>query len=285
MRYILTAILFYILNYSSAQQNFPYFLQGAWKMEGQEIYEQWDKLNEDLLKGFGYKTNQGNRKITEYFEIARKKKKITYTASVIGQNNGKGIDFKMTKSDGIYVFENPNHDFPKKIVYQKLSETEILVQISDGKEKSFEYKMHKLGNEIHKDNTSSNPNYDEDLAQKLGADDYGMKAYILVMLKTGSNKSTDKDFINNCFRGHMDNINRLVEEGKMIVAGPLGKNDQTYRGIFILNTTNFEEAKALLENDAAIKEGILAYDLYNWYGSAALAEYLVFSDRVWKVKP
>ena len=39
---------------------------------------------------------------------------------------------------------------------------------------------------------NTNPNYDAELAKKLGAGDYGMKRFVLVMLKTGSNESTDK---------------------------------------------------------------------------------------------
>jgi uncharacterized protein YciI len=138
---------------------------------------------------------------------------------------------------------------------------------------------------LPEDTTVSNPKYDKVLAQKLGADDYGMKSYVLVILKTGTNQTTDKDFINRSFRGHMDNINLLVEKGKLIVAGPLGKNDQTYRGIFILNVTTFDEAKSLLQNDTAIKEGLLDFDLFKWYGSAALPDYLESSDKIWKVKP
>ena len=132
---------------------------------------------------------------------------------------------------------------------------------------------------------TNNPDYDPKLAETLGADDYGMKSYVLVILKTGSNKTTDKSFIDSCFRGHMDNIGRLVEEGKLIVAGPMGKNENTYRGIFILDLKTFEEATELLKNDAAINEKILDAELYKWYGSAALPAYLATSDKIWKVKP
>lgn len=132
---------------------------------------------------------------------------------------------------------------------------------------------------------AQNPNYDSTLAKSLGADDYGMKGYTLVLLKTGSNRTTDRDFINKCFTGHMSNINRLVELGKLIVAGPLGKNDKTYRGVFILNTTDLKEAEEMLQTDPAIKERLLDAELYNWYGSAALPVYLDASDKIWKVKP
>lgn len=132
---------------------------------------------------------------------------------------------------------------------------------------------------------NNNPNYDADLAKKLGADDYGMKKYILVILKTGINTTTDKVVTDSLFRGHLDNIGRLVELNKLIVAGPFGKNDLTYRGIFILNVTTFEEANELLETDPAIKEKLLTPELFNWYGSAALPEYLKASDKVWKQNP
>lgn len=132
---------------------------------------------------------------------------------------------------------------------------------------------------------NANPNYDEALAKKLGADDYGMKQYVLVILKTGENKTTDKEETNRLFRGHMENIQRLVKEGKLIVAGPLGKNDQTYRGIFILNVKTLEEANEMLQTDPAVKEKLLTAETYIWYGSAALAEYLPASDKIWKIEP
>ena len=44
-------------------------------------------------------------------------------------------------------------------------------------------------------------------------------------------------------------------------------------------------AIALLRSDPAIANGLLAYDVFTWYGSAALPEYLPASDKVWKLKP
>jgi uncharacterized protein YciI len=141
------------------------------------------------------------------------------------------------------------------------------------------------GIEQIKDTTISNPRYDSLLAKKLGADDYGMKGFILVILKTGPNQTTDKTFINECFKGHFENMNRMVDDGKLIVAGPLGKNKSTYRGIFILDVTKFDEAETLLKSDPAIDSGLLEAELFNWYGSAALPEYLKYADKIWKTKP
>lgn len=286
MKKHLAALLFLVSISASAQSDFPNFLQGTWKMENKDVYEHWDRLNENSLKGFSYAFNNGQIAVIEYLDITHFNNEITYTATVVGQNQGKGISFKLTRTDDIFLFENPDHDFPKRIVYQKLSDSEMFVEVSDGMQKGFSYRMKKQNTQaFERDSTILNPNYDPELAQKLRADDYGMKSYILVILKTGTNQTTDKEFISDCFRGHMENIKRLVDEGKLVVAGPLGKNDNTYRGIFILNVATIEEAQSLLQTDPAVKEGLLDAELYKWYGSAALPEYLPASDKIWKSNP
>ena len=131
---------------------------------------------------------------------------------------------------------------------------------------------------------NKNPKYDKAYADSLGADENGMKMYVLVILKTGTAKLTDKATLDSIFKGHMKNINRLAADGKLIVAGPLEKNGQAYRGIFIFNVKTLEEARALVETDPAVKSKVLAADLYNWYGAAALPEYLKFQDKLEKVK-
>ena len=131
----------------------------------------------------------------------------------------------------------------------------------------------------------TNPNYDAELAKKLGADEYGMKNYVLVILKTGENKTTDKEELNRLFRGHMENIQRLVKEGKLIVAGPFGENNLTWRGLFIFDVKTVEEARELVQTDPAIKAKLFDVDLVPWYGSAALPEYLPASDKIWKANP
>jgi uncharacterized protein len=128
---------------------------------------------------------------------------------------------------------------------------------------------------------SQNPNYNDSLARKLGADEYGMKKYILVLLKTGSNTNAGKTFTDSCFRGHMENMAVMVKAGQLVVAGPLGKNEKTYRGIFILNLNSLQEAAILLQSDPAIKAKLLEPELYNWYGSAALPVYLETSEKIW----
>ena len=131
---------------------------------------------------------------------------------------------------------------------------------------------------------TENKKYDKLLADSLGGDDYGMKTYILVILKTGTNKTEDKKVLDSLFKGHMETIGRLASNGKLIVAGPLGKNDKAYRGIFILNVKSIEEANALLDTDPTIKDKVLEAELFKWYGSAALPTYLPNHEKIEKEK-
>ncbi|NML20865.1 hypothetical protein HHL16_08265 [Pseudoflavitalea sp. G-6-1-2] len=122
--------------------------------------------------------------------------------------------------------------------------------------------------------------YNKALADSLGADKYGMKSYIFVVLKTGTYAPAEKDKLNELFRGHMENINRLANAGKLIVAGPFRKNDKSYRGIFILNVKTTAEAKELLDKDPAIKQKLFDVELLEWYGSAALPLYLPYHEKI-----
>jgi uncharacterized protein len=131
---------------------------------------------------------------------------------------------------------------------------------------------------------ADNPKYDAQLAQSLGADEYGMKAYTLVILKTGKNTTDNKPLLDSLFRGHMTNIKRLADAGKLVVAGPIGKNDKSYRGIFILTAKNAAEANEMLQLDPAIKANVFDVELYPWYGSAALPEYLKVHEKIEKKK-
>jgi uncharacterized protein YciI len=129
---------------------------------------------------------------------------------------------------------------------------------------------------------SESPLYDSVLAKSLGSDDYGMKSYILVMLKTGPVEIKDEAKLDSLFTGHMENIVQLANLGKLIVAGPFSQNEKSYRGIFILNVRTFEEASTLLNSDPFIKAKVLEPELFEWYGSAALGEYLKVHARIEK---
>ena len=59
---------------------------------------------------------------------------------------------------------------------------------------------------------SPNKDYDSVLAKKLNGDDYGMKKYYFVILKTGTVEITDKARRDSIFGGHMKNIQWLASQ-------------------------------------------------------------------------
>jgi uncharacterized protein YciI len=67
----------------------------------------------------------------------------------------------------------------------------------------------------------------------------------------------------------LDNITRLFNEKKIVLAGPFLDNG-TYRGIFIFDVATEEEVKLLLQTDPAIKAGRLGYEIHPWYGPGSI---------------
>lgn len=124
-------------------QQLPGFLPGTWKVENKEIYEHWDKINDNNFKGFSYKLTEGKMVVTEYLEIKQTGNDIIYTATVIGQNQGNNIEFKLIMSDSMFSFENPDHDFPKFVRYQSVSENKMKATVGTD-ERSFTLNFQKV---------------------------------------------------------------------------------------------------------------------------------------------
>jgi uncharacterized protein YciI len=111
--------------------------------------------------------------------------------------------------------------------------------------------------------------YDAQLAHSVGADDYGMRKYVLVILKTGPNPVPAGKERDDMFKGHFANMERLAKEGALALAGPLDGVDG-WRGLFVLAVADIEEAKKHVATDPVITKGEMIAEYHKWYGSAAL---------------
>jgi uncharacterized protein YciI len=112
--------------------------------------------------------------------------------------------------------------------------------------------------------------YDSELAKRLGADDFGMKKYVMAFLYSGDRVTeySEEERV-EIQKGHMANISKLAESGKLVLAGPFFGNE-SMRGIFIFDVESKEEAEELANTDPAVKAGVLKMELKEWYGSAAV---------------
>ncbi|WP_173346283.1 YciI family protein [Pseudoduganella dura] len=113
------------------------------------------------------------------------------------------------------------------------------------------------------------PTYDAALAKSLGASDQGMRAYVLVLLKTGPKpvpKGAERD---KMFAGHFANMERLARDKKLVVAGPLDGVDGL-RGMFVFAAADIDEAKSLVATDPVIVNGEMVAEYHKFFSTAAL---------------
>ena len=113
------------------------------------------------------------------------------------------------------------------------------------------------------------PAFDAELARSTGADEHGMRSYVLVVLKTGPKQMPKGPERDSMFAGHFANINRLAKEGKLALAGPFDGVDG-WRGLFVMATADIEEARGWVATDPVVINGEMVAEYHKYYGSAAL---------------
>ncbi|MDP3668183.1 MAG: YciI family protein [Telluria sp.] len=113
------------------------------------------------------------------------------------------------------------------------------------------------------------PSYDADMAKSLGADERGMRGFVLVVLKTGPNKVPEGAARKKMFEGHFANMQGLAAEKKLVVAGPLDGVDG-WRGVFVFATADIDQAKSYVASDPLIVNGEMVAEYHKFYSSAGL---------------
>lgn len=95
-------------------------LVGLWKSEGNLVfYEHWIQLPDSSLVGKGFSINGTDTLFSESLRIAYQNDTLYYYATVYRQNKGGEIPFRLVKSEKSgWVFENPSHDYPNRIIYK-----------------------------------------------------------------------------------------------------------------------------------------------------------------------
>lgn len=93
--------------------------------------------------------------------------------------------------------------------------------------------------------------------------------YWLVILKTGPKTDADSATRKELFEGHMKNMDKLHRAGILKAAGPFGKNEFKWRGLFVLDCATKEEAEKYVKTDPAVAAGIFSTDIVEWYTEAS----------------
>ncbi|HRE41308.1 MAG TPA: DUF6265 family protein [Ignavibacteria bacterium] len=121
MKTIIIILITLFFNMKSDNLDFD-FLIGKWVLETKKgfVYEEWEKVSDTLFKGKSYNLSDDIITPLESIELVKIDNDYFYIPTVINQNEGKPIKFRLVSSDkDIFVFENLEHDFPQRIIYQK----------------------------------------------------------------------------------------------------------------------------------------------------------------------
>ncbi len=94
-----------------------------------------------------------------------------------------------------------------------------------------------------------------------------MTTYQVAFLKRGPNWTPGETAETKAIQeGHMANIRKMGATGKLVIAGPFA-DDGDLRGLFIFRVDTLEEAKALAEQDPAVRAGRLVLEWHPWYAA------------------
>lgn len=114
------------------------WLAGTWeqKLPYGTLTETWTKENDSTLTGKSYFIKEAKDTIhSETIVLSQQGEDLLYIPTVKGQNNDEPVTFKMTsEAENTFTFENPAHDYPQKISYKKVSDTNLTATISGKQE-------------------------------------------------------------------------------------------------------------------------------------------------------
>jgi hypothetical protein len=123
---------------------------GSWeqKLPDGVITETWKKENDSTYSGESFFiVKEKDTTHLESIMLTQKGDDLLYIPTVSGQNNNEPVMFTLTSDAGnTFSFENPSHDYPQKITYKKISDTNLLATISgkqQGKDSTESYPMRK----------------------------------------------------------------------------------------------------------------------------------------------
>jgi|GEM_PF-1423621 len=112
-----------------------------------------------------------------------------------------------------------------------------------------------------------------EVAQPL-AEARNARPYAMTFIKTGPLTSPTREQQAEAMQGHFANMQRMAEEGTLLIAGPLAnpKSDPNHRGIFVFDADTVEKGAALAATDPAGQMGVFVMDNYLLTTDAPLTE-------------
>lgn len=126
------------------------WMAGAWadKREDRLVEEHWIQPGGGTMLGVNRTVSDGKTAFFEYLRIERTEEGIVLKASPLGRTP---TPFTMIEqSDRRIVFENPDHDFPQRIIYWRLNDAlhARIEGTQGGEEQATEWRMQRARMEV-----------------------------------------------------------------------------------------------------------------------------------------
>lgn len=143
-KYFSTAVIFFILCAfleapPAGKKTFKklHALAGTWQRNTKRglAVEEWRVMDKFHLQGRGYYLAGKDTITTEKISLQYTGEEIFYSPTAFGQNNNKAVDFKLTAADLknlVFTFEDPEHDFPKRIIYEIITADSLHAWVDGG---------------------------------------------------------------------------------------------------------------------------------------------------------
>ena len=120
-------------NVKTSEINKVKWLQGTWANNTPQgiLYEHWQQLNDSALSGTSYFMENGDTVLFERIHLVERNNNLFFIVTGADPKNNGPIEFKGTKVEtDQFRFENPAHDFPQVIYYQRVGTDSILAHVS-----------------------------------------------------------------------------------------------------------------------------------------------------------
>jgi len=104
---------------------------GVWDARGTAVTEEWSIDAQGNLRAVVTSHAGREPEVQEYIDIIKEGDEVYYIGTVLNQNKGAGIRFRLIECEvNSITFENALHDFPQYISYSLVTADKLNVHVS-----------------------------------------------------------------------------------------------------------------------------------------------------------
>lgn len=200
------------------------WLLGDWTADGSKksFHESWVEVGPRTFEGTGIERSQADGAVqgAEVLRLVEMAGGVFYLSKVT--HNDLPVAFRLNAcSDGRFVFENPAHDFPKRLEYRQEPDGRLAVSVTDGADQGFtlNFVRNKTGSDATAPVLASE---DARFAAMVAADSAGMRrrfAADLVYVHSSGQVESGEQLIDSIVSGRSRYVAVQPVEREVVLIG------------------------------------------------------------------